>query len=210
MTGELRRANMARGLSESDIDPDPFKQFGAWFQQASAAQLPEANAMTLSTTTRDGRPSARMVLLRGWDERGFVLFTNYESRKGHELAQNPFASLVFFWAELARQIRIEGRVEQVAPEESDEYFRTRPRESQIGAWASHQSEIIPNRNVLDQRAQELDSEFAENVPRPTYWGGYRVIPDSFEFWQSRPGRLHDRLRYTRQEDRAWRIERLSP
>ncbi len=208
MTSDMRRPNTVRGLSQSDLDPDPFKQFGAWFNQA--AQLIEPNAMALATAARDGRPSARMVLLRGWDEGGFIFFTNYESRKADELAENPFAALIFFWAELGRQIRVEGRVEKISAEESDQYFRTRPRESQIGAWASHQSQVIPNRDVLDQRAKELGDEFAEGVPRPPYWGGYRVVPDVMEFWQSRPGRLHDRFRYRRDPKGAWTIERLAP
>lgn len=167
--------------------------------------------MTLATATPDGKPSARMVLLRGVDDRGFVFFTNYDSRKGNELAVNPWAALVMFWVELGRQIRIEGRVEQVTPPESDAYFQGRPRGSRISACASFQSQVIPNRDVLEQRVQELTAEFeGREVPRPPNWGGYRVLPEAMEFWQNRANRLHDRLRYLRSEAGGWTVERLSP
>jgi len=207
----LRREYMAQGLSERDVDPDPFRQFQRWFDAALAANLLEPNAMTLATATLDGHPSARMVLLKGFDQRGFVWYTNYESRKGGELAVNPYAALVFFWVELSRQIRIEGSVTQVTPQESDAYFQSRPRGSQIGAAASHQSQVLPSREPLERRAAELEAEFAgREVPRPPDWGGYRLAPTVIEFWQGRPDRLHDRLRYRRREGGDWLIERLSP
>ncbi len=202
---------MLHGLSEADLAPDPFAQFQAWFDTALAAGLPEPNAMTLATATPDGRPSARMVLIKGVDSRGFVFYTNYESRKGRELEANPWAALVFYWPELERQIRIEGRVERVAAEESDAYFASRPLGSRLGAWASPQSQVIPGRDVLEARLRDLEARFASgDVPRPPHWGGYRVVPEAVEFWQGRPSRLHDRLRYTRQADGRWAIERLAP
>ena len=208
---DLRQEYMFRGLDESDLDPDPFVQFRSWFDQAVAAQVPEPNAMTLATAGADCRPSARLVLLKGFDASGFVFYTNYESRKARELAANPWAALVFFWPQLARQVRIEGQVEPVAPHESDAYFHSRPRGSQLGAWASHQSQVISSRAVLDQRMQELTAAYqARPVPRPPYWGGYRLAPTLVEFWQGRPNRLHDRLRYRRLEDGGWLIERLAP
>lgn len=194
-------------LTETDLNPDPFQQFDTWFQDA--AHLPEPNAMTLATATPDGRPSARMVLLKGVDH-GFVFFTNYESRKGAELAQNPRAALVFFWPQLHRQIRIEGEVERVTREESDAYFATRARGSQVAARASAQSRELRNRQELEQRVQEVEAEFeGQPVPRPAFWGGYRLIPETIEFWQGRPNRLHDRLRYVRRRE-EWKIMRLSP
>lgn len=208
---ELRKEYMLNGLHEADLDRDPIEQFRVWFDQALSAGLPEPNAMALATATPDGRPSARMVLIKGADARGFVFYTNYQSRKGHELASNPYAALVFYWAELERQIRIEGHVEPVSAVESDTYYHSRPLGSQIGAWASAQSQVIPNREVLEQRVNELTAQYADGqVPRPPHWGGYRVVPQAIEFWQGRPSRLHDRLRYTRQDDGTWLIERLSP
>jgi pyridoxamine 5'-phosphate oxidase len=208
---DLRKEYMLHGLSEADLAPDPFAQFQAWFDTALAAGLPEPNAMTLATATPDGRPSARMVLIKGVDPRGFVFYTNYESRKGRELEANPWAALVFYWPELERQIRIEGRVERVAAEESDAYFASRPLGSRLGAWASPQSQVIPGRDVLEARLRDLEARFASgDVPRPPHWGGYRVVPEAVEFWQGRPSRLHDRLRYTRQADGRWAIERLAP
>jgi pyridoxamine 5'-phosphate oxidase len=209
---DMRKEYMARGLDESAVDADPIRQFGAWFDEAVAAHLIEPNAMALATATPDGRPSVRMVLLKGVDETGFVFYTNYESRKGLELAANPRAALDFFWVELERQVRIEGWVERVAPEQSDAYFASRPRGSQLGAAASHQSTVLPSRKPLEQRLAELEAEYAgvEAIPRPEYWGGYRVVPEVMEFWQGRPNRLHDRLRYTRRANGSWSIDRLSP
>ncbi len=208
---DLRRNYTLRGLSETDVDANPFKQFQVWFGDALAAHLLEPNAMILATATRDGKPSARAVLLKGFDERGFVFYTNYESRKGQELAENPSAALVFLWEELERQIRIEGQVEKCLAAESDIYFRSRPLGSQLSATLSHQSQVISSREVLEHRLQELMVENANgDVPRPTNWGGYRLNPTSIEFWQGRPNRLHDRLRYRLQSDRSWLIERLSP
>src|SRR5262245_27454283 len=197
-------------LRESDADPDPVRQFQRWFDAAVAAGLPEPNAMTLATCTADGVPSARIVLLKICDERGLAFFTNYRSRKGRELANNPRAALVFFWPALERQVRVEGRVELVSADESDAYFASRPVNSRLGAWASDQSAVIPSREELERKQRELEAQFPDGrVPRPPHWGGYRVVPDVFEFWQGRPSRLHDRLRYRRVEGR-WVIERLSP
>lgn len=207
---DLRKDYHLEGLRETDVDSDPFQQFQTWFDQALAAKLPEPNAMTLATCTTDGKPSARIVLLKGFDERGFVFYTNYQSQKGQEIADNPQAALVFWWAELERQVRIEGRVEKVSAQESDTYFYSRPLNSRIGAWASEQSRAIANREVLEQRAEELKVKYEEDVPRPPHWGGFRVIPSSIEFWQGRPSRLHDRLRYSRSDNGNWLIERLSP
>jgi pyridoxamine 5'-phosphate oxidase len=196
-------------LSEEKANRDPIAQFTQWFEDARAASLPEPNAMALATATRAGAPSVRMVLLKEYDARGFVFYTNYGSRKGRELEHNTHAALLFFWAPLARQIRIEGAVERVTREESAAYFRTRPRESQVGAWASVQSEKIA-RADLEARVIEIEEEYVgREVPVPPFWGGFRVKPASFEFWQGRVHRLHDRLHYVR-DGAAWRIERLSP
>lgn len=208
---DLRKEYMRQGLSEADLDPDPTRQFAQWMHQAIQANLIEPNAMTLATSTSDGQPSARMVLLKGYDERGFVFYTNYESRKGRELAANPRAALVLFWVELERQVRIEGRIERVTAEESDHYFASRPEGSRLGAIVSAQSQIIPSRDVLERRLHELETEYQEkDIPRPAHWGGFRVVPDVIEFWQGRPNRLHDRLRYRRTTSNTWTIERLSP
>jgi pyridoxamine 5'-phosphate oxidase len=197
-------------LTEDRIDPDPIRQFGAWF--ADAAELPDSNAMALATSTRDGRPSARMVLLKGFDDRGFTFFTNYESRKADELRENPRAALVFFWQQLHRQIRIEGSVERTSGEESDAYFATRARGSQVAARASDQSRPLSGREELERRVELVETAFAHRpVERPECWGGYRLVPNSIEFWQGQANRLHDRLRYTRMEvGGAWTTERLAP
>ena len=208
---DLRKDYTLQGLSVSDVNPNPFIQFKQWFDQALTAQLPEPNAMTVATVTPDGKPRARMVLLKGFDERGFVFYTNYNSQKGQELAQNPQASLVFWWAELERQVRICGRTEKASESESDEYFYSRPLNSRLGAWASNQSEVIQSREVLEQRMQELQIKYQnQDVKRPPHWGGLRVIPTEIEFWQGRSNRLHDRLLYTRLDDGSWKIVRLSP
>ena len=198
------------GLSEEDVNPDPFKQFSVWLEDALAAKLPQPLGMALATATRDGRPSVRMVLLRGVSERGFCFFTNYESRKAKELQANPRAALVFYWAELDRQVRVEGTIERLSAEESDAYFQTRPRGSQLGAWASPQSQIIPNRELLERNLQELTAKYSSGqVPRPPHWGGYRLVPQAIEFWAGGDNRLHDRLRYTR-DGQGWTVQRLAP
>ena len=198
-------------LAENAVDPDPFVTFAAWYQTALEAELYEPNGMTLATVGTDGRPSSRVVLLRQVDNRGFCFFTNYESRKGQDLAANPYAALLFWWGRLERQVRIEGQVEKLTAEESDAYYHSRPKGSRLGAWVSAQSQPIPNRQVLEDRLAALEQEYADQEPlRPPYWGGYRVVPTMFEFWQGGPHRLHDRLRYGRQEGGIWVIERLAP
>ena len=208
---DLRQNYSRAGLSEADLNADPIAQFGVWFQQALDADLLEPNAMTLATATSDGKPTARIVLLKGVDERGFVFYTNYESQKGQQLIANPYAALVFLWDKLERQVRIEGKVVKLSKEESTEYFHSRPKASQLGAIASDQSRVIPNREVLEQKLAELQTKYQdETVPKPEHWGGFRVIPDRLEFWQGRPSRLHDRLVYQIQGDSSWEIERLAP
>jgi len=198
------------GLDENTIDRDPIKQFQIWFNDAIAAKLPLPEAMTLATATPDGRPSARMVLLKQVDHDGFVFYTNYRSAKAEQLDGNPYAALVFYWAKLDRQVRVEGSVVKTSTQESSEYFSTRPRESQIGAWASEQSQAILSREVLEQRAQELEAMYRDReVDRPEHWGGYRVKPERIEFWKSRIGRLHDRILYQRSAN-GWTITRLAP
>ena len=207
---ELRREYARGALSKQSVDSDPFKQFQRWLQEALNAELLEPNAMTLATAGRAGIPSARVVLLKGLDANGFVFYTNYLSDKGRQLAENPHASLVFLWKELERQVRIEGRVSKVSRQESEAYFRTRPRESQVGAVASHQSRVVADRRALDERFASIDREYADReVPMPAHWGGYRLAPAMLEFWQGRQGRLHDRLRY-RQDGAGWIVERLEP
>ena len=198
-------------LREADVDRSPFRQFDAWFRHAQGLAVPHVNAATLATSTRDGIPNARTVLLKGFDERGFVFYTNYESQKGRELAENPRASMVFFWPTLERQIRVVGAASKVSREESEAYFHTRPRGSQLGAWTSQQSHVIAGREVLENSLAEVTARYeGQPVPLPPNWGGFRLAPTSLEFWQSRPSRLHDRLRYTRRADNSWRIERLAP
>jgi pyridoxamine 5'-phosphate oxidase len=210
LTG-LRSEYAAHGLRRADLHPDPLHQFGAWFAAALGADIREVNAMTLATATPDGKPSARVVLLKGFDEQGFAFFTNYDSEKGRELEANPFAALVFYWTQLERQVRIAGAVERTSREDSAAYFHSRPVGSQLGAWASKQSEVIDARQVLDARLMEVTERYENgDVPLPPHWGGYRVKPESFEFWQGRPNRLHDRFRYSRQANGTWLIDRLAP
>lgn len=206
----LRREYTRAGLAESDVAPDPVEQFRRWFDETLAANLHEPNAMTVATATPDGRPSARVVLLKGFDGRGFVFYTNYEGRKGRELEENPRAALLFYWGELERQVRIEGSVSRVSEEESDAYFTGRPRGSRLGALASEQSRVIESREVLEDRVERLEAEYeGSDVPRPAFWGGYRVEPEVVEFWQGRENRLHDRIVYRRGAG-GWRTERLQP
>ena len=208
---KLRREYTDAGLDERDVDANPFKQFEQWFQEAINAKIDLPDAMTLATATTDGMPSARIVLLRGHDERGFVFYTDYESQKGKELAANPNAALVCYWRELDRQVRITGRVSKVSRENSNNYFQTRPVDSRLAALASKQSEVIPNRAVLEERFKALAAQYQnEDIPLPSDWGGYRLSPNMIEFWSGRPSRLHDRLRYTRESDDGWRLERISP
>lgn len=198
-------------LDEKRIERDPIKQFQLWLDDAIAAKLPLPEAMNLATATPEGRPSARVVLLKQVDPDGFVFFTNYHSAKAVELESNPYAALVFYWSPLERQVRVEGKVERTSAEESELYFRTRPRESQIGAWASPQSSVIPTREVLEQRARELEEYYRDReVECPGHWGGYRLRPDKIEFWKGRPGRLHDRILYELMSDGSWAIKRLAP
>ena len=206
---ELRKDYSLKSLEEKDADRDPMKQFGVWMVEAIHAQVPEPTAMSLSTVDKQGRPAGRIVLLKGVDPRGFVFFTNYQSRKGHELAANPFAALTFMWKELERQVRVEGRVEKVTELESSAYFETRPLGSRIGAWASPQSQPIENREWLENRWSEFTNQYGEAPPRPPHWGGYRVLPEYVEFWQGRRSRLHDRIAYSRLGN-SWEIARLAP
>lgn len=198
-------------LRRKDLDPSPFNQFAKWYEAAEAAHPKLPNSMTLATATRDGRPSARMVLLKGFDEDGFVFYTNYESKKGRELEENPRASLVFYWSALDRQVRIDGAVAKTSRKESEEYFQTRPADSRLSTWVSKQSSPVASRQILEDEMKRLESLYQDKeIPLPDYWGGYRLTPSVIEFWQNRPGRLHDRFRYTRQSDGQWLIERLSP
>ena len=205
------RTDYAKGqLDESSVEKNPFKQFEKWMHEAIESQLSEANAMTLATADKNGKPTLRVVLLREYSEKGFSFYSNYTSKKGTDIAQNPYAALNFFWIELQRQIRIEGVIEKLSTKESDDYFNSRPHESKIGAWVSEQSQAIKNRNVLDEKFEALSKKYLNNdVPRPPYWGGYLLKPTSVEFWQGRPSRLHDRIQYTISNNN-WLIERLAP
>ena len=209
---DLRREYQRASLSETDVDPDPLRQFQRWLDEAIAGQLPEPTAMTLATAGTDGTPAARIVLLKGVDAEGFLFFTNYDSRKGRELSVQPLAAILFHWVELERQVRVEGEVSKASVADSDAYFASRPRLSRIGAWASPQSDPIPDRGWLEREFSAAQERFAANqdsIPRPPHWGGYRLLPTMVEFWQGRDSRLHDRIRY-RREDAYWRIERLAP
>ncbi|MFK7932176.1 MAG: pyridoxamine 5'-phosphate oxidase [Saprospiraceae bacterium] len=209
---DLREDYRNGTLEESDLAEHPFQLFTQWFQHALECKIPEPNAMTLATIRADGRPSARIVLLKGFDEQGLVFYTNYESQKGQELSGTPFAAVVFNWLELQQQIRVEGKVERITAAASTDYFQSRPKGSQIGAWASPQSQVIPGREVLEKKVEALQKQYAnqKQLPRPDHWGGFRIIPDNIEFWQGRSSRLHDRIRYTLQADGAWKIDRLAP
>jgi pyridoxamine 5'-phosphate oxidase len=231
---DLRREYKLAGLRRRDLAADPLVQFRTWFDQAagvrasgrlrkrlvrlykavvlgSATEAMDVNAMTLATADKEGNPSARVVLLKGVDERGFIFFTNYESRKGHDLAENPRGAMVFYWADSERQVCITGQVSKLADTESEAYFKSRPRGSRLAAWASNQSEVLPNRSALEAKWREIEMKYPnEGVPKPPHWGGYVLRPERIEFWQGRPSRLHDRFRYIRQPDNTWKIERLSP
>jgi pyridoxamine 5'-phosphate oxidase len=231
---DLRKEYNLTGLRRADLEAEPIAQFNRWFEQATGAraggrirkfcvsvykafltffgaETPDINAMTLATADKEGRPSARVVLLKGVDERGFIFFTNYDSRKGHELTENPQGALVFYWSELERQVCVAGEVTKLPEAESEAYFKSRPRGSRIAAWASRQSEVLRDRAELEQKWQQLEGQYpGEQVPKPPFWGGYILSPTRIEFWQGRPNRLHDRFRYTREPDKSWKIERLSP
>jgi len=208
---DIRRDYMLKSFLEADAKADAIEQFSNWWQDAVNSEIDEVNALTLCTASADGKPSGRIVLLKGYDAEGFVFFTNYDSNKGKELESNPQACMVFFWKELERQIRIEGTVEKISAEESDDYFFSRPPGSQVGAWASPQSRVIENRQVIEKNVEKYEKEFAaKSISRPAHWGGYRLVPTSVEFWQGRQSRLHDRLQYTLLENGQWKMVRLAP
>jgi pyridoxamine 5'-phosphate oxidase len=207
---DLRKDYSRATLTEEEVNPDPTVQFATWFRQAMEAGIPEANAMSVATVGADGRPSSRILLIKEFNRDGFTWFTNYRSRKGRDLEAHPYAALLFHWVELERQVRIEGRVEKLMPEQNDAYFHSRPLNSRLGALASDQSETIASREMLEQRFAQAEASHGDQPVRPSHWGGYRLIPDRIEFWQGRPSRLHDRIVYTRQQDGAWRRERLQP
>lgn len=207
---DLRTEYSRASLSEADAHPNPIDQFAKWFSEAIAAQVPEANAMSMASVDASGRPSSRILLIKEFDQRGFTFFTNYDSRKGHDLDANPHAALLFFWIELERQVRIEGRVERISAEENDRYFYSRPLKSRLGAIASAQSHPVASREALEARFAEVEQQYGEQPARPAHWGGYRLVPDYMEFWQGRPSRFHDRIAYTRQPDGSWQLQRLQP
>ena len=208
---DMREEYASAELSENSVKADPIKQFGIWFDEAREAELPERNAMTLATATHDGRPSARVVLLKGYSDAGFVFFTNYLSRKGKEIGKNPMGALTFFWPSLERQIRIEGVLEKVSKEESDKYFHSRPKNSQVGAVASPQSQEIPDRAFIEKKWEEPTAAYdGKEVPKPSFWGGYLLKPRLIEFWQGRPNRLHDRILYKKIDNKNWKKVRLAP
>jgi pyridoxamine 5'-phosphate oxidase len=210
---DIRREYSLGGLRRADLDANPIAQFQKWFEQATKA-LPQkeidVNAATLATTDKSGKPSARIILLKGLDEHGFIFFTNYGSRKGRELLENPNASLVFYWQQLERQVCIAGSVGKISRKESESYFKSRPRSSQLAAWASNQSDVVADRAVLEAKWNEMEKKFPNEVPLPPNWGGYVLKPERIEFWQGRPSRLHDRFCYTRQKNNSWKLERLAP
>lgn len=207
----LRKDYSLRSLSETDVNNNPIEQFKTWWNEAIESEIAEPNAMTLATCSREGKPSARIVLLKGINENGLIFYTNYNSRKGKEMEENSFVSLVFLWKEIERQVRVEGKVKKISEEESDVYFSSRPIKSQLGAWSSHQSKVIENRQILEKSMEDYTSKFLnEIIPRPKYWGGYIVQPELIEFWQGRRSRLHDRIQYTLTDTASWKIERLSP
>jgi pyridoxamine 5'-phosphate oxidase len=207
---DLRTEYSRASLSETDVDPNPIAQFSKWFGEAIAAQVPEANAMSVATVNAQGRPSSRILLIKEFDQRGFTFFTNYQSRKGEDLLVNPHAALLFFWIELERQVRIEGRVERISAAENDAYFHSRPLKSRLGAIASSQSHPVESREALETKFTEVEQQYGDHPQRPEHWGGFRLVPDYLEFWQGRPSRLHDRIAYTLQDDGNWQRQRLQP